>query len=81
MKGEGPVCWSGCPNGTVECGSLCLQPSMNCALYLVNVVGGGVAAAIDIATKGINKTITGNDIISNVNTVTSEIDFPMCPLV
>jgi hypothetical protein len=69
MKGEGAVCWDKCPNGTVECGALCIQPSVNCALYLVNVVGGAAAAAMDIATKGINKTITGNDIITNVNNV------------
>ena len=54
FTGLGPTCFGSCPNGTIECGALCLQPTDSCASYIANVIGGGVAAAADIAQKAAN---------------------------
>ena len=80
FTGQGGLCYEPCPKGLIECGSLCLSTTVNCSLYLVNLVGGGVSAVIDITTKALDETIKGTDIITDVKAVSSELEFPVCPM-
>ncbi len=71
-------CWFQCPFGTLECGAACLQAHVNCATYITQIVTGGVASVVDIATGSLTGNIIGKA-VTDVAAITAELALPNCP--
>jgi len=47
--GVGPVCWGSCPDGTEECGAICLEPGETCGEYILDATEAAINMAISYA--------------------------------
>ena len=70
--GLGPVCWGSCPQGTTQCGALCLDPSEQCSSMISGMVKQGLTSVISAASKNVQGTII------NVAEFAKGLVYPVC---
>ena len=56
-EGVGPVCWGSCPEGTQECGGICLNPDETCDEYVEDVTIKAMEMATNYAAQNYWKAV------------------------
>jgi len=72
-EGKGPVCWGHCPEGTSQCGALCLTPDQTCSEYIAGDFVDIFKAVIAIASGSAAGSII------DISEIALDYTYPTCP--